>query len=267
MKFLALSRSLEKELIDNPAADGAYEAVLGNFEQVCLTIGRYAAAIKEIEPLIEELLACKPEGNLRILELGGGLGGFADYFLQWAGERGLRVRVDYTFSEVSPVGLQRTRERFSSISLNGSSIKIRPIDVRHLEVFRDNEFDLVINLFTLHHIGDLKAVAHLLQEIDRISLSMFLYDGERCWYGVAGTWLALHLFPFAGPEIQHDGVLSIRRSLTQEEARGAVRESGLDYLGVYRIPPWEFCIKGVKPRLQAQKDRNEPCPFSFLGRH
>src|SRR5690606_36967160 len=98
-------------------------------------------------------LAAAAGRPLRVLEIGGGTGGTTAHVLQRVGGR-----IDYTFTDVSPLFTARARARFGARE---------GVDFRELDLERDpaeqgfsgRTFDVVIASNVLHATADLRATA------------------------------------------------------------------------------------------------------------
>jgi len=242
MGILTPQRSKEFEFLD----DGAHLQVTKNLEEICETFHRYEAFLKKLWPLIDVLLVGRDA--LRVLELGGAQGAFAVRFLQRTLAKG--IRIEYVLSDVNSQGLAVARQRFGSIPLDGSSIEIINLDAKDLGGFGDKEIDLVISLFTLHHIEE-EDVVCLFQGARRIARAFAFYDSERCLRAVVGTSFNLRVLPLLGilppmaKETIHDGVVSQLRAFTPQELREMAAHAGLD-VQVERILPWELVVSWLE---------------------
>lgn len=245
MPNLSLPRRFEREFLDESDSPQRYERILVDLERVFTIIKRYEVSMSRLETIIWQLVARKEDGRpIRVLEVGGGLGGFTAYFLKWAKAR--NIKLDYTFTDLNEHGLRLAEKRLRAEPLDeGTTLKIEKFDARNIDQFAPQSFDLVIGMMLLHHIADDEEVIKFFKKIDRISNSLFFYESERSWQGLIGTWLALRAFRVC-KGLKHDGVLSFRRSYTILEMIELLEKTGLNYLEIGRIKPWEMCIRGIK---------------------
>lgn len=239
-----LPRKFEKEFLDDPDSQEMHVKILSDLVRVFTTIKRYEAAMAKLEGTVWRLAALRGNQPLRILEVGGGLGGFTAHFLKWLSSR--KIRVDYVFTDINEYGLRFAEERLRAVPLcEGSVLKVEKFDARNLETISEQGFDLVIGMLFLHHIADDREVIGFIKKVGKISRAMFFYDSERSWRGLIGTWLALRAFRVCS-ELKHDGVLSFRRSYTIPELAALLAKTDLSYLEVGKIQPWELFVRGVK---------------------
>lgn len=245
MPKLSLPRRFEKEFLDDLDSPERYERILSDLVRVFIVIKRYQAAMEKLEGIVLNLSARKePNQPIKVLEVGGGLGGFTAYFLNWMSER--KIRFDYTFTDVNEHGLGLAKKRLLARSPEeGNALKIEKFDARDLDKIAPQSFDLVIGMLLLHHIADDQEVVKFIKKVDKVSTSLFFYDSERSWRGLVGTWLALRAFR-VDKGLKHDGVLSFRRSYTIPELTELLKKTDLNYLQVGKIQPWELFVRGIK---------------------
>lgn len=252
MGILTPARIRETEYLD----DGAHLRVTRDLEAICKTFHRYDAFMAKLRPLIDALLTTVGGESLRVLEVGGAQGAFAVKFYEEATVRGLRI--SYTLSDVNPRGLAIARQRFDSIPLDGFSLEAIELDARDLERFEDKEFDLVISLFTLHHILEEEEVVRFFREASRIARAFAFYDSERCLRAVLGTSFNLRVFPLLGvlppmaKETIHDGIVSQLRAFMPQELREMASQAGLE-VKIERILPWEQVVSWLEPTREWAK--------------
>lgn len=241
----SLTRRFEKEYLDDLNSPERYEKILSDLVRVFTVIKRYEAAMSKLEPIVWQLAARRKSNKpIRVLEVGGGLGGFTAHFLKWAAQRD--IELDYTFTDINEHGLKLAKKRLLTGQIGkGSVIKIEKFDARDLDKTAPQSFDLVIGLLLLHHIADDEEVIKFFKKVDRVSTSLFFYDSERSWRGLIGTWLALRAFRVC-KGLKHDGVLSFRRSYTIPELIDLLERTNLNYLEIGKIKPWELCVRGIK---------------------
>lgn len=106
---------------------------------------------------IREAVASLPAGaKLRILEIGAGTGGTTTYVLPELAAEG----VEYTFTDLSPVFLERAKEQFAAFPF----VKYALLDIERdpaPQGFQAGQYDIIVAANVLHATADLGAsVAH-----------------------------------------------------------------------------------------------------------
>ncbi len=237
-----------KEYLD-VGSDDAYLQVARDLEVICRTFKRYEAAMARIEPLLMKLFHERDGHVFTVMELGGGLGGFAEFFMRQMDQQG--IPVNYIFTEVNPLGRQEALKR---LALQDGRIQVLELDACDISAREDDSVDLVLCNFMLHHIVEERDVVHLFRGAARIGRGFFFYDSERCWRAIAGTWFNLHFLPVVrvlppmARETCYDGVLSQKRAFTIPELQAMATEAGLE-VEIGRILPWELYVSWAGRRV------------------
>lgn len=118
-----------------------------------------------IADMIEKLLERNSSGRaLRILEVGGGTGGTTRRLFERLYANGARPVIEYTFTDVSPMFVERAKRRFREP--DGLSFRTFDLD-RDIETqgLEPDAFDIVIAANCLHAARDL---SHALQRVRRL---------------------------------------------------------------------------------------------------
>ncbi|HET9853336.1 MAG TPA: methyltransferase domain-containing protein [Candidatus Limnocylindrales bacterium] len=96
--------------------------------------------------------------------------------------------------------------------------------------YPDRAYDVAHASLVLHHLDREDAVAFL-RELARVaSIGVVVNDLARSRLALIGAWLVLHATT-RNPWTLHDGVLSVRRAWTVEEAEELLGEAGLRPIG------------------------------------
>ena len=96
--------------------------------------------------------------------------------------------------------------------------------------FPDRAYEVAHASLVLHHLDHHDAVAFL-RELARVaSIGVVVNDLARSRLALAEAWLVLHAMT-RNPWTLHDGVLSVRRAWTVEEAEELLGEAGLRPIG------------------------------------
>lgn len=114
--------------------------------------------------------------------------------------------------------------------------------------FQTGEFDWAFCHLALHHLP-LAGHETFFQELARVIRpggGILVGDLERTRLNeaLARPFLQLVTSPIA----QHDGIVSIRRALSQDELMALLARTGLSWLGrTWLAPPTQFVVTGIKP--------------------
>jgi len=115
--------------------------------------------------------------------------------------------------------------RLSPELLGPGPVTLAEADGRSLP-FPDGAFDVAHASLVLHHLSREDAVAFL-GELRRVArIGVVVNDLARSRLNWLGAWLLLHAST-RNPWTLHDGVLSVRRAWTVDEARALAVEAGL----------------------------------------
>jgi ubiquinone/menaquinone biosynthesis C-methylase UbiE len=149
----------------------------------------------------------------RIIDLCGGFGGLARYLLSWSRQNKIPLEITVLDQSASMIDAAKCE-------LYSNEINWQIGDATSVECC-DKEFDLALNVQSLHHFEP-ELVVGLLQESNRIAKSMFVFDLHRTPLGYVFIQL---LRPFYCEELIHDGLISYRRAFTRDEMSYLVRRS------------------------------------------
>jgi NADPH:quinone reductase-like Zn-dependent oxidoreductase/malonyl CoA-acyl carrier protein transacylase/SAM-dependent methyltransferase/acyl carrier protein len=128
-----------------------------------------------IADAVQSLLAKAPSDRpVRILEIGGGTGSTTNSVLPRLSAR----RVEYVFTDVTPMFLSRAREKFSAYPF----VKYQVLDIEKDPIaqgFEPHAYDLVIAANVLHATGDLRrTIANVSKLMDSEGV-LLLSEGTR----------------------------------------------------------------------------------------
>ncbi len=147
----------------------------------------YNAALGEA--LASSIANLPPGGVLRVLEIGAGTGGTTTYVLPLLPAD----RVEYTFTDVSPIFLERAAERFAAYPFLRTALlnmERSPLD----QGFQPGQFDLIIAANVLHATADLTDAVRRTRELLAPGGLLFLLEGvaPQRWadltFGMTDGW-------------------------------------------------------------------------------
>ena len=172
---------------------------------------------------IRALRSLMPDGTLdvRLLDVGTGA---ADLPMAMVAARGPWQSLHVTAVD-SRAEILEAAQRVTPGLAGRSDIELRLADGRSLP-FADGAFDVAHASLVLHHLEPEDA-ARFLRELGRVSrLGVVLNDLARNRLALVGAWFVLRTLT-RNPYTLHDGVLSVRRAYTPDEATSLLREAGL----------------------------------------
>ena len=147
----------------------------------------YNAALGEA--LASSIANLPPGKVLRVLEIGAGTGGTTTYVLPLLPADG----VEYTFTDVSPIFLERAAERFAAYPfLRTAMLNIEKSPFE--QGFQPGQFDLIIAANVLHATADLTAAVRWARELLSPGGLLFLLEGvaPQRWgdltFGMTDGW-------------------------------------------------------------------------------
>lgn len=130
--------------------------------------------------------------SLRILEIGAGTGGTTVAILPHLLANSI-VTIDYTFTDLSPLFLQKAQQRFQDYNF----VKYKVLDIEHsptAQGFETNSYDLIIAANVLHATSDLsQSLYHTRQLLAPDGLLLLLETTQpQCWldliFGLTAGW-------------------------------------------------------------------------------
>jgi SAM-dependent methyltransferase len=224
-------RSAAPEYMDRADVAGKdLERALEELEMVNRFLGGRRAALRALERVVP----AEPEGGLEILDLGTGAGDIPAAMVQWARQRGWRVRV--VAVDFNPAVVEWARQRVG----NAPGIEVRQEDAFSLP-FGEDSFDVVHSGMFLHHFGRQEAVCLLRRMHQLCRRGLIVNDLRRhalAYYGI--RWITGLLSRSA--MVRRDGPLSVLRGFWPEELEELGRLSGMA-LEVRRC--WAFRLVAI----------------------
>lgn len=195
-------------------------------------INRWLGGYRALRIHLDDLT--RDDDRVRVLDVGSGDGATLLHLREWAPRRWRFVGVD-----VHPQVIARARER----TRGAEGIEIVRADGLRLP-FPDRTFDAAVCTLTLHHFGEVEAVA-LVREMARVSRRrVVVNDLERSLPHYVGALLLAATVWRRSPITRHDGPLSVRRSFTADELRGIGSAAGLGRPRVHRHLVFRLALVG-----------------------
>lgn len=195
-------------------------------------LGGYATTMRVLAPYLE----ARRGRAVRLLDLGAGIGDYAEHIVRWADRRGLDVSV--TAVDANPVTVahaRRTLDRRLPPRLR-ARIHVAVEDALALP-YADDAFDVVMAAMFMHHFRAKDAVS-LVREMNRVARDGILVnDLHRHPLAYYGILVPARLLPVS-PMFRHDAPVSVLRGFRRADLEAVARDAGLD---AYRIRRhWAF---------------------------
>ena len=207
-------RSTQTEQIDDPAiVDERLTDALDQLRVVGRRLGGYSSLMSILGPQ----LAVRRGLPTRILDVGAGMGDFAEYLMVWATRQRLDVHVtaiDLNPRTVAHAGatLDRRLPHFQR-----DRIKVETANALDLP-YPVESFDFVVSSLFLHHLSDADAVIAL-QNMNRVSrhgvIISDLHRSRIAYHGFKAIAALLNMAPM----IRNDGPISVLRGFSAKELR------------------------------------------------
>ncbi len=185
-------------------------------------LGGYAATMRALAPYLE----ARRGRPVRLLDLGAGVGDYAEHIVRWADRRGLDVSV--TAVDANPATAahaRRTLDRRLSPKLR-ARIHVAVADALALP-YADDAFDVAMAAMFMHHLEHTEAVA-LAREMDRVARDgLLVNDLHRHPLAYYGILAPARLLPVS-PMFRHDAPMSVLRGFRRTDLEAIARSAGLE---------------------------------------
>ncbi len=195
-------------------------------------LGGYATTMRVLAPYLE----ARRGRAVRLLDLGAGVGDYAEHIVRWADRRGLDVSVTAVDANPATVAhARRTLDRRLPPKLR-AHIDVVVADALALP-YADDAFDGVMAAMFMHHFEAEDAVT-LVREMNRVARDGILVnDLHRHPLAYYGILVPARLLPVS-PMFRHDAPISVLRGFRRADLEAVARDAGLE---AYRIRRhWAF---------------------------
>jgi ubiquinone/menaquinone biosynthesis C-methylase UbiE len=210
------------EVLDRPVAPADRDASLADIERLSAWFGGYALSLRAVEPTAPR----DPARTWRVLDVGGGRGGFARRLVEHARRRRRPVRVYLV--DRDPAMLAAARRALAAYP------EIVPVcaDATALPLAR-NAVDVAASALTLHHLRPAGVVAALAAMRAVARARVVVNDLLRTRLTLVLVSLVTRLLA-RHPISRHDGPMSVRRAYSPDELRILARQAGMPRFSVRR---------------------------------
>jgi SAM-dependent methyltransferase len=223
------------ELMDEPCSREDLRACLNDLER----LNRWFLGYRPVLHWLASLNLSQLTSPLRILDIGCGRGDLLRRIEQWAGTRGIPVKL--MGCDLNPDAIAIAEEA----GPRTSNVEWVAADVFGLNGRAETDL-LVSSLFT-HHLNERDVVRFLRWMEERAQMGWFINDLSRApipyWLIKAFTRVAgLHRF------VQHDAPVSFRRAFVADDWRRMCTAAGLS-VGDFAIEEWQparLCVSRRK---------------------
>jgi len=202
-----------KELLDDPAADGA--AVLSSLADVAIS-NRLLGGSRAALAALDRFLRAVPAGRTAVLlDVGAGIGDIPAAAARRARARGLTLRL---------LGVERHHAAARALAERAIAGIIAEAGALP---FRDGAVDFALCSQLLHHFGG-AAAEGVVRELDRVARSgVVIADLRRSLLAAAGFFLASWPLRF-NAVTRRDGVTSVLRGYRAAELTNLCRAAGVE---------------------------------------
>jgi len=214
-----------RELLDGPVPPADLAATLRDIERLDAWFGGHALSLARVRRAARQVPA---DRLLRVIDVGGGGGGFARRVARWARRAGRRVEIVLVDRGAGTAALaRRACAAYPEIRVISADAATLPL--------RRGCADVVHAALTLHHLEPEIAVTAL-GEMARVARGrVVVNDLARTRIALGLVWMATRLLAMHAIS-RHDGPLSVRRSYAPQELAELFRTAGLPRVRVRRYP-------------------------------
>jgi ubiquinone/menaquinone biosynthesis C-methylase UbiE len=230
-----------REHLDGDLRDTAtLEGNLRDLRRINRLFGGARLSVEAVRRLVE---ARRESGRpIRLLDVGTGAG---DIPLALLRARGPWASIEVTAVDSRREVLEAAKRVQPGLAAQ-PGLSLAPADGLALP-FPDRAFDVAHASLVLHHLDHHDAVTFLRELARMASIGVVVNDLARGRLGLVEAWLVLHAMTRNAWTL-HDGVLSVRRAWTVEEAEELLGEAGLRPIGRLVGPAGHRWAVGAVPR-------------------
>lgn len=235
----------EVEFLETPGLPLAEQfSIVDSLSKLNHQSGYTAAVLNHLGSLIKHL-PHDSQKPLKILDIGVGGGGLLRALHHWTKRK--KINAELWGLDISQNFIQRAKKHLDAEKI---SVQFIHTDACKMQGVADNQFDVVLSNYMVHHIRCISKVGDFLSEVHRVGKSWLIVDLQRKIMGPLMMQVAT--VPFFPPRVLlEDGIKSIRRAyrakemnmiLSELQKEGRVRHMRATPLAL--LPYW--MIKGHK---------------------
>ena len=217
------SRRLEAdEMMDDfSIVDHRLEAALEDLRVVNRWTGGHLASILALREIARRSSA----QSVRILDIGAGIGDYAEVFVRWGARVGVDVGV--VALDANPATVNYARESLARRLKPplGAQVSVEVGDAFDLS-YPDRSFDIVHAGLFLHHFSHAECV-RILNEMSRVGRHVVINDLHRHPITYHAVRLMAALFPVS-EMFRHDGPISVLRAFDRADLERMSEAAGLE---------------------------------------
>ncbi len=225
-------RRLTPEMMDAPDADrDELRRALGYLRRLNARFGGVKATTSALEDAVRK---DEPDGVIRILDIGTGLGDIPVAIATWAQDTGRRVHVTAVDAHETTLALAREHVGVRD------DIDLVCADARRLtDLYEPGSFDIAHASLFLHHLQDIEVLT-VLRIMDRLSTRGVIWNDlvrSRLSSLLAGVGT------MRAPEmVRHDAIVSVQAGFTKRETLDVAKRVGLENVRYRSILLYRFVL-------------------------
>jgi 2-polyprenyl-3-methyl-5-hydroxy-6-metoxy-1,4-benzoquinol methylase len=235
------SRRLEAdEMMDDfSIVDHRLEAALEDLRIVNRWTGGHLASLLALRDIVKRSSA----QSISVLDVGAGIGDYAEVFARWGARVGVEVRV--VALDANPATVNYARETLARRLEPplGAHVSAEVGDVFDLS-YPDRSFDIVHAGLFLHHFSDAECV-RILDEMSRVGRHVVINDLHRHPIAYHAVRLMAALFPVS-EMFTHDGPISVLRAFDRADLERICEVAGID-AAIRWFPGFRWIMTGQAP--------------------
>jgi ubiquinone/menaquinone biosynthesis C-methylase UbiE len=213
------------EWLDGRPPAIALAATLADLDRLNAWFGGHALSLARVR---RAAAALPPERTLRVVDVGGGDGGFGRRVARWARSAGRRARVLVIDHDATTAGLAAAAcAAYPEIAVVRADATALPL--------AGAAADVVHAGLTLHHLEPEAAIMALREMRRACRGRLVVNDLARTPLALGLVWLATRVLPMH-PMSRHDGPLSVRRAYAPAELGDLFGAAGVVGATVTRYP-------------------------------